>query len=467
MIQNILTILYIFFLFVSLNTKAQNLFKNPGFEDTTLGCPPNPNSNSNSFPYVSDWKVARGSPDYGNCGAIHGSYGTYDPYAGSGYAGVLVAWSNSWDAHEALMQKLDVPLIECAWYEFSVYAKHKNANNLYSVNVYGSLEEPPFDSCVSHFKNCSEFILLGTTAKIFGSAWKKYSFKFQASDTFRYISIMGSYLTPVNSVRFLAFDEFSLTLDTAVTDTATISMDTTICIGDSVKFEDSPIGCGNYFWYTTSDPNTIISTDSFLTVATQTSATYIFNTGLKENRYNVIVNPIVHDSIITDTSICPGFSVQLTSDNMMYGEMWEPGIYLDDSTIYNPIANPEEEISYTRSIFSYCKEEFYQYNIHLLDLEGCPKENTITAFPSIFTPNEDGLNDEFNFVNIKGITSLQYLRIINRYGQIVFESDNISKGWDGKKKGIPQPIGTYYYQVKGTHITEGEFYLKGIFELLK
>lgn len=461
--DNIFISLFVCFLIsIIAYCEAQNLFRNPGFEDTTLGCPA-PGFSFNKVPF---WEAIKGSPDYNNCGAKHAGYTTYDPHSGSGYAGALLSWSTAGNYHEAFMQELVEPLIKCAWYEFSVYAKHQNANNLYRINVYGSKEQPVNGACSGHFKDCSEFVLLGETEKVSGT-WAKYSFKFQATDTFKYISIIGSYLPPANAVRFLTFDDFSLTLDTSATDTTTIHIDTIICIGDSINFEASPIGCGNYFWYVESDPDTIISTDSFLSIAPQNTTTYIFNTGLKENSYTVIVNPFVYDSIINDTSICSGFSIQLFCDQTMGGAEWEPSTYLNDPAIHNPISNPTEEISYAINIISYCAETTYYYDIHFLDPEGCPKENTVIALPSIFTPNGDGLNDEFTFVNNKGVTSLQYLRIINRYGQVIFETNNVNEGWDGKKNGIPQLIGSYYYQVKGIHITDGDFNIKGIFELIK
>jgi len=53
--------------------------------------------------------------------------------------------------------------------------------------------------------------------------------------------------------------------------------------------------------------------------------------------------------------------------------------------------------------------------------------------PSAFTPNGDGINDAFG-VKARNITEFN-LRIFNRWGELVFESDDINTYWDGTFKG--------------------------------
>ncbi|MBC7554652.1 MAG: gliding motility-associated C-terminal domain-containing protein, partial [Taibaiella sp.] len=43
---------------------------------------------------------------------------------------------------------------------------------------------------------------------------------------------------------------------------------------------------------------------------------------------------------------------------------------------------------------------------------------------------------------------LNYFRVYNRWGQVVFETKSISEGWDGNFKGEPQPLGVYVYEVQ-------------------
>jgi gliding motility-associated-like protein len=65
--------------------------------------------------------------------------------------------------------------------------------------------------------------------------------------------------------------------------------------------------------------------------------------------------------------------------------------------------------------------------------------------PNAFTPNRDNMNDEFL---IKGTFDEYNIIIVDRWGNILYQSTNSFFGWDGKCKGVEMPIGTYYYLFK-------------------
>jgi gliding motility-associated-like protein len=69
--------------------------------------------------------------------------------------------------------------------------------------------------------------------------------------------------------------------------------------------------------------------------------------------------------------------------------------------------------------------------------------------PNAFTPNGDGVNDIFRAIPV-GIANTTYFRIFNRFGELVFETNQWLKGWDGKYKGKDQANGTYVWIVTGT-----------------
>ena len=74
--------------------------------------------------------------------------------------------------------------------------------------------------------------------------------------------------------------------------------------------------------------------------------------------------------------------------------------------------------------------------------------------PNAFTPNNDGLNDKYLVSGSGAINGRESefdnfkIVIINRWGAIVFETNDIYKGWDGTFKGKDSPIGTYVYHVE-------------------
>jgi gliding motility-associated-like protein len=85
-------------------------------------------------------------------------------------------------------------------------------------------------------------------------------------------------------------------------------------------------------------------------------------------------------------------------------------------------------------------------------------------FPSAFSPNNDMNNDEFKpiITNIDLATLKNYSFIIaNRFGDIIFKSDNPYFGWDGTLKGSQCEIGTYYYFCKFTSSSDKVYIYKG------
>ncbi|CAN5494741.1 hypothetical protein BH23BAC1_BH23BAC1_50750 [soil metagenome] len=86
-------------------------------------------------------------------------------------------------------------------------------------------------------------------------------------------------------------------------------------------------------------------------------------------------------------------------------------------------------------------------------------------FPSAFTPNGDGLNDEF-IAKGKYIKDLN-MKIFNRWGELVYFSDNVLEGWQGNYRGSPAPEGTYVYKVEVTDFNNKTISLSGSFMLLR
>ncbi|MXV17486.1 gliding motility-associated C-terminal domain-containing protein [Hufsiella ginkgonis] len=67
--------------------------------------------------------------------------------------------------------------------------------------------------------------------------------------------------------------------------------------------------------------------------------------------------------------------------------------------------------------------------------------------PNTFTPNNDGVNDEF-VVTLLNISNY-HIRIFNRWGTLLFESSDIFNNWKGTFREAEVPVGTYYYLITG------------------
>lgn len=75
-------------------------------------------------------------------------------------------------------------------------------------------------------------------------------------------------------------------------------------------------------------------------------------------------------------------------------------------------------------------------------------DETILTIPNAFSPNNDGINDAFR-IQVLGYFRLNYLKVFNRYGQLVYEGRDLNLPWDGKRNGNPLPVGTYYWIIDG------------------
>ena len=74
------------------------------------------------------------------------------------------------------------------------------------------------------------------------------------------------------------------------------------------------------------------------------------------------------------------------------------------------------------------------------------------SIPNSFTPNGDNVNDYFK---VEGINAQSFNgSIYNRWGDLLFQWDNISASWDGKSKGELLPNGIYIAQVSIENKTE-------------
>lgn len=89
------------------------------------------------------------------------------------------------------------------------------------------------------------------------------------------------------------------------------------------------------------------------------------------------------------------------------------------------------------------------------------------SIPNVFTPNEDGINDEFK-IKLTGAKQID-CKIYNRFGQIMFEIIDINKGWDGKNTIGLQYVydGVYYYQATVTWVDDSTSNYSGFFMLVK
>ncbi|MBZ0100250.1 MAG: gliding motility-associated C-terminal domain-containing protein, partial [Taibaiella sp.] len=86
--------------------------------------------------------------------------------------------------------------------------------------------------------------------------------------------------------------------------------------------------------------------------------------------------------------------------------------------------------------------------------------------PTAFTPDNNGINDCYRIKT--NIEYLDYkLYINNRWGEAVYQSEDITDCWDGNYKGKKAQLGTYYYFIKVNTPSCGSVFKTGDITLIR
>ncbi|MDF2435989.1 MAG: large protein [Bacteroidota bacterium] len=177
--------------------------------------------------------------------------------------------------------------------------------------------------------------------------------------------------------------------------------------------------------------------------------------------YLYVVPPLTGFS--WDTTIVLGdfATLPISNENGTILFTWTPSEGLSCTQCSNPTAQPLEEITYSvyaEDIFG-CTNATDYFNIKI-------HPETFIDLPTTFTPNGDGVNDII-YVKGWGIKELKSFQIYNRWGELVFESNDIELGWNGLYKGILQNNDVYVYKVRATSWADKELTKEGHINLLR
>jgi gliding motility-associated-like protein len=90
--------------------------------------------------------------------------------------------------------------------------------------------------------------------------------------------------------------------------------------------------------------------------------------------------------------------------------------------------------------------------IHAVTVTILPPPPPTLVIPNTFSPNGDGVHDEFAIQLKQGEYAMRTLKVFDRWGREVFESKSLSDRWNGRFNGKPLPVGTYYYVLEGEEL---------------
>lgn len=239
-----------------------------------------------------------------------------------------------------------------------------------------------------------------------------------------------------------------ITVKTVAYPQARVSNDTSICFGTDAFPRAS--GGSIYQWQTTkylSDPNIANPI-----IVQPGSGVYQYVVAVRDtfgcplpvfDSLKLTVIRLIADAGPRDTSIVVNQILQLNATGST-NYSWSPNRWLNNPNIFNPKSKPEADIEYVVTVSNSigCKDtdsilvKFY---------------NLAAGFyvPNAFSPNKDGLNDLIRPMAL-GLKSLERFSIFNRWGQLMFTTNQIGAGWDGFFSGQKQEPGTYVWFAEGT-----------------
>ena len=188
--------------------------------------------------------------------------------------------------------------------------------------------------------------------------------------------------------------------------------------------------------------------------------------------------PYVVDTIVTNDSICFSISANDLSQNetlkiSLSGDVVNtdpdaaPVAYITNPIYSYSVATPDT-VGYTICIQTNCanvRSQPYHLKVTAQDTSTCYQysnkifydmdiyvttPNLTALLPNVFTPNGDNKNDYFA-TSVSNYPERNYcfdkfnIKIYSRWGNLVYESEDILFKWDGKKKGKDLDDGVYYY----------------------
>ena len=141
---------------------------------------------------------------------------------------------------------------------------------------------------------------------------------------------------------------------------------------------------------------------------------------------------------------------------------WLPPGSTIPSTGYTVIASPNQPTTYTASANRGACAADATVHVDAYS-EGCIESDAFV--PNTFTPNGDGENDIFR---VKGLKVIEvFFAVYNRWGENVFETNDLNKGWDGTYKGRPADVGVFGWYLKVKCINGIETFKKGNVTLIR
>jgi gliding motility-associated-like protein len=242
--------------------------------------------------------------------------------------------------------------------------------------------------------------------------------------------------------------------------------DATICFEDTTQLNASIVG-NRFNWF----PPAGLSNDKILNPLAfpRRTTRYILQVfdvlgcpkpGL--DTVIVTVRPLIIADAGRDTNVVVNQRLQLRATGAEFFT-WSPPNFLSSTTIANPTAIFPAPGIYKYSVRAYTPEDCFgidSITIKVFDT------NPDIFVPNAFNPQKGGANAMFRPILV-GISKLDLFRVYNRWGQLLYSSNDYLRGWDGTYGGKLQAPDTYVWIVQASDFTGKRIFKKGTVMLVR
>lgn len=219
------------------------------------------------------------------------------------------------------------------------------------------------------------------------------------------------------SIREIVLEDFSL------------GNDTLLCVGDTLTIGPNSLNSVDFAWSNGSNLRRIDITES---------GTYILEISKENKCYEsdtIIVNemegPLLEN--IDDILLCKMERIELTISNANGQVMWNNQAIGESYTLENIDGRVDVRMT------NICGEDSVSFEVSLIDCY-CNM-----VYPNGFTPNDDNLNDYFRPTPDCPKLFEFKLQVYNRWGELIFETTDINKSWDGSYQNKKCQDGVYFW----------------------
>jgi gliding motility-associated-like protein len=253
--------------------------------------------------------------------------------------------------------------------------------------------------------------------------------------------------------------------------------DTTICYGGKARL-DASVTIGTSFIWNTLDnlagptsgninsPSTVsavatppLTADYILTVTNANCPNPLLDTFHVVVLAAIIVNPGNDTSVVVNQPL----QFHATSSDSGDSFLWYPALGLNDPGISNPTATYDAGFDSVRYVVTATSSYGCQGSADVL--VKIYKTGPDIFVPNAFTPDK-ATNSVFRPIPV-GISTLNYFRIYNRWGQLVFSTNRAGQGWNGTLDGKPQGLSSYVWMVQGIDYQGNTITKKGTMTLIR